>query len=372
MCQPLWWHWEYLHDKEWLRTRGYPYIKKAAKFYYNYLEKYQDESGHIYPSIRIEEPGWKKDFIGNRDVISDLVMFKKTFEWAIAASEVLETDEAWRGKWEEGLKRVAPVRCGWDGEEAFVALDAHWDRYGEGTRADLSRCLRWAGGGWAVFPGEYIAGDGDDELTRAYRDILSRTDLLNPFYSKTYDQNMYPGVPIVHPISSILPAVRLGLRDQFDSIRQVILRHRLTTGQACSYMLSDGEVPREIKGYGGYLWYDWRAVENKYLGVIATTEMLLQSQESVIRLFPLWPRGRMAAFTRLRARGGFVVSASLESDGRITAEIESVAGLPCRIRTNGAVAVIRDGTPISVERQDCDIVFDTEKDGVYHVGITVK
>lgn len=371
LCQPLWWHWEYMRDREWLRRRGYPYIKKAAEFYWNYLEKYQDESGQIYPSIRIEEPGWKKDFIGNRNVLSDLVMFRKTFECAVAASELLDVDEEWRRKWKEGARRVPEVEYGWDDGEAWVALDADWKRYEAGKRADLCRSSRWAGGGWAVFPGEYIEGDGEDGLTMAYRDIMSRIDLLNPFYSSTYDKNMYPGTPIIHPISSVLPAIRLGLKDKYESVRQVILRHRLTYGQASSYMLSDGNVPEALKGFYGYLWYDWRAVENKYLGVIALTEMLLQTQGNVIRLFPCWPEGHSASFSGLLARGGFRVSASVDTDGLISAEVESRAGLPCVIRTDKTMSVVSkaEGTEIPVKRAGRDQVFDTQTGGVYTVVI---
>lgn len=365
--QPLWWHWEYMHDREWLKERAYPYLKKAAQFYWNYLEKYQDESGDIYPSIRIEEPGWTKDFHDNRNVISDLVMFKKTFERAIEASKVLDVDLDWRNKWEQGLNKVPPIEYGWDDGEAWIALDKNWSELGAGVRADHSRYDRWGGGGWAVFPGEYIAGDGDDELTLAYRNLIDHTDLLNPFYSESNGRCMYLGVPIVHAISSVLPAIRLGLRDKFDSIRTIILGHRLPSGQSCSYMMNDGQIPKEVLGYYGFLWYDWRSVENQYVGVIATTEMMLQSQDSIIRLFPLWPEGQEAAFSRFLARGGFVITAKLYKDGRITAELESISGLPCQIRTQKKVKVMVNGILIPFKHDGKDIVFDTEKGKIYQI-----
>jgi hypothetical protein len=367
--QPLWWHWEYMRDKEWLKNRAYPYLKKAAQFYWNYLEKYQDESGDIYPSICIEEPGWTKGFKYNRNVISDLVMFRKSFERAIEASKVLGIDEDWRERWEDGIRRVPPIEFGWDGDEAWIALNKYWSEQKPGERADHSRYDRWGGGGWAVFPGEYISGDGDDELTKAYRDLIARTNLLDPFYSEVHRKSMYTGVPLFHPISSLLPAIRLGLRDKFDSIREIILGHRLTYGQCCSYMMNNGKIPKEVMGYNGFLWYDWRTVENIYAGVICTIEMMLQSQEDVLRLFPLWPDGREASFSRMRARGGFVVSAKKEKNGKIHAEIESEAGLPCRIRTQQGVSVTADGIPVQVTREGRDVVFSTDQGGVYSVEI---
>ena len=44
-------------------------------------------------------------------------------------------------------------------------------------------------------------------------------------------------------------------------------------------------------------------------------ELLLQSVGDVLRLFPAWPGHRAARFTRLRAQGGFLVSAVFE-DGQ--------------------------------------------------------
>lgn len=108
LAQPLWWHYEYMKDKNWLKQRAYPCIKKTAEFYYNYLQKYMKEDGMIYPSLRLEEPhtGFYKDFKGSRNVICDLVMFKKCFERAIEASKALNIDHTWREKWQEGLSKV--------------------------------------------------------------------------------------------------------------------------------------------------------------------------------------------------------------------------------------------------------------------------
>lgn len=326
MGQPLWWHWEYIRDKEWLKNRAYPFLKKSAQFYYNYMEKYSDETGEIYPSIRLEEPGWKKDFIGNRNVISDLCMFKKAFDRAIAASEILEIDEEWREKWKTARSRVPAIEHGIDENgEGWIALDKHWAETEPKRRADEARYSRWGGGGWIVYPGEYVDGGGDDSLTLALRDMIRRTDLINPFCSQLTGENIYPGVPVIHPISSIVPAIRLQLKDKFDSIRQVLLSHRLTYGQFSSYMLSDGVMPKEVMGHSGYIWYDWRSVENKYIGVLAVTEMLLQSQGGVIRLFPFLPEAVDASFEGLRATGGFIVSAK-RKNGKVSAVIKSTAG----------------------------------------------
>ena len=363
-AQPLWHHYEYMRDKEWLGRRAYPFIKKAAEFYSNYMGKYSDESGVIYPSVRIEEPGWIKGFKGNRNVISDLVMFKNCFEWAIKASEILGVDEEWRKKWQEDLKKVQPLRYGWENGEGYVELDIDMYSQPDGERAEGIRTSRWGGGGWAVYPGEYINGDEDSELAEVYRDIIRSTNLQDPFLTKS-GKRLYSGTPIIHPISSIMPTLRLGVMEQFENVKEVILSHRMTFGQASSYRLTGNSLPKEIFSRIGFLWYDWRSVENKYLGVIAVTEMMLQSQGGIIRLFPYYPNELDAEFTGLRARGGFIVEAK-RSDGKVSARISSEAGEVCKVRWEGKPpAVLCNGKEINVTKEGKIISFATEAGNVY-------
>jgi len=331
MAAPLWHHYEYFKDVDWLRDNTYPFLKRAAMFYVNYMEKYSDETNEIWPSVRLEEPGFTKDFIGLRNVLTDLCMFKKTFERAIAAAEILGVDEDLREIWAKTCARVPEIEYG----EDWISLDKHWPEVEPKRRADESRYSRWGGGGWIVYPGEHVQGDEEDnELVKTLRRMLSKTDPLNPFISELTGENMYPGVPVIHPISSLVPMIRLGLTEKFDRIREVLLAHRLTYGQAASYMLAGGAIPKEVNSNMGFLWYDWRSVENKYAGVLAINEMLLQSQGGVVRLFPFVPKDMDVAIDGFRAIGGFVVSAKREN-GVVTAEILSELGeelkykLPC-------------------------------------------
>ena len=336
MTAPLWHHYEYFRDLDWLKENAYPFIKAAATFYVNYMEKYSDETNEIYPSIRLEEPEWTKDFIGCRNVLTDLCMFKKTFERAIKAAELLEVDYDLRQIWEKTLARIPEIEFG----EDWIALDRDWPDVEPIRRADESRYSRWGGGGWIVYPGEYVEGDGDDALTKTLRTMLSKTDVLNPFVSEVTGENMYPGVPIIHPISSLVPSIRLGLTQQFDRIREVLLAHRLTYGQAASYMLAGGSISEAVDSSLGYMWYDWRSVENKYAGVLAINEMLLQSQGGVVRLFPFIPEGIDAGFENFRAIGGFVITARREN-GRVTATVLSEAGVDLQYKLpDGEIATM--------------------------------
>jgi hypothetical protein len=62
-------------------------------------------------------------------------------------------------------------------------------------------------------------------------------------------------------------------------------------------------------------------------GVPATiNEMLVQSHDGVVRVFPCWPAGRAARFGRLRVPGAFLVSSELAGGEVKDVEIESERG----------------------------------------------
>ncbi|MEI6784192.1 MAG: glycoside hydrolase family 95-like protein [Verrucomicrobiota bacterium] len=87
------------------------------------------------------------------------------------------------------------------------------------------------------------------------------------------------------------------------------------------------------------------------------SEMLLQSVGGIIRLFPAWPKQTDARFDRLRAEGGFVVSATQHSGQVKSVAVLSTAGGKLRwvnplgtapqARKNGAVVPVTvDGAGI--------------------------
>ena len=84
-------------------------------------------------------------------------------------------------------------------------------------------------------------------------------------------------------------------------------------------------------------------------GVIA--EMLLQSVDGIVRVFPAWPKSKDAKFTDLRAQGGFLVSAEQKNGEVSRLEIMPTVGGELRllspwktIKVNGDITKIdKDG-----------------------------
>lgn len=90
-------------------------------------------------------------------------------------------------------------------------------------------------------------------------------------------------------------------------------------------------------------------IETPLSAATAITEMLLQAWGGNIRLFPAIPSGWMdCSFNKLRAEGGFVVSAS-RKDGKLHwVTITSEAGTPCKVYLPEWKSVITSDNDIKV------------------------
>ncbi|HEY3836579.1 MAG TPA: hypothetical protein VGL72_08405 [Bryobacteraceae bacterium] len=340
--QALWWRWEYTHDRDWLRRRAYPYLKRAAQFYWNFLQKYQLPDGSVGPAILLEQPGWNAEFRGNYNTATSLAMFRNAFRWALAASEELNVDPDWRARWKSGLDRVPAIRYGHTDGRAWVEPSKDTPPGGKDARSQTMA-------EWVVFPGEYVQGDETDGFAAVAREIVGDVSQR--------------GRGSIHLIWTATPWLRLGAPGAFQATRQLILNQLLSDGQSATDP-TGGPGPRN--GFTGAM--QWRPPEDNYLGVFGTSEMLLQSQGGVIRLFPAWPENLSAKF-RLSAREGFFISAERSPAGGLKASIRSDAGLICRIRwTKPTPPVITSaGAPVKLRVSSREVEFPTVKGGVYEL-----
>jgi hypothetical protein len=100
-------------------------------------------------------------------------------------------------------------------------------------------------------------------------------------------------------------------------------------------------MPNLLLTYGG------GGIEN-VSGFLAINEMLLQSHEGVLRLFPVWPKDEDARFGGLRAVGAFLVSAEMQ-DGMVRGVwLQSERGRTCTVQNpwpGKQVRMFRNGKP---------------------------
>lgn len=107
----------------------------------------------------------------------------------------------------------------------------------------------------------------------------------------------------------------------------------------------------------------------EHLTMIPATinEMLMQSHEKVIRLFPCWDKTQDASFDNLRADGAFLVSSELKNGKIESLSIHSLNGRECVVECQDIKNIIResDKKKIKFTKKDGIVKFRTDADTKY-------
>jgi len=306
-----WQRYEYTMDKQWLRDHAYPMIKGGAEFYRNleYVRKGPDGKYHIYYVNNHET------FRGyQQDTMAEVAAMHGIFPIAIRASEILNVDADLRAKWRELLDNLTPLPTIIDRETGLRKFQRYQPLYyydlftletQDPEKIKLAEATFFPNG---IKPDLFIAVLS---RTAASAAILGRTEIVK--------------YAIPNQIKVLSPEKHFCC---FDETGKGLLANRMTLREGVN------------------------AIGAQRLGIVneATQLALCQSAppapggDTVIRLFPAWPKEWDAQFTLL-CRGAFLVTSSMRK-GRIEfVEIESQAGSPCRIRNpwNLQVTVYRDG-----------------------------
>ena len=294
MVQGLWWHYLYSADRTFLEERAFVPIRDAVMFLVDYMtrsdahgERWGDGKYHIFPSVPPELYGLQPGFKFNYDTQIDLTLARFVFKAYLEAVDVL------------GLRRqekalVRQVRQVLDNMPDYPTFDSpEYGRIytsvpGEGDEivynvpANLTH----------VFPGEEYGIASPDSI---------RQLLLNTCRAHRNEG----GNEIVF---LNLQKARLGVLDLGQFKRQV--RYATLPNQTVTdAVLQVGGRYSDLTDYmymaGMGIW-----VENFALPAVIN-ECLMQSYDGVIRLFPNWDLSSDAAFSTLRARGAFLVSAAV-------------------------------------------------------------
>ena len=338
-----WQYWQYTKDRDWLAETGYPVIKKVAQFYWNYLEKYQERcGGDIYPSACLESlPCY-------RNVFQDLLFFKYAFRVAMRTAEALGVDDGWRARWQEGHERVPDYKIiEYDGKKRLATHKGENER-GHYSGTTFHYCGYVVGP--LIFPGEEVDPESDSEMVEIIRGGLEEFRFDE---ARTHNFLSY---------AIEVPAARLRMERAYEMVRHAVNACRYPTGTAAMFNNMD-------TGIHGLQMYPYGLQVEDFTMPLSITELLLQSYNEVIRLFPAWPQEKQARFELLRAEGGFLVSSSQEG-GRVGAtEIRSMVGGTCRLQWPWGEAVVKDaaGKAVTCQKEGDRVVFETEKGGVYSV-----
>lgn len=292
------------YDLDYAR-KVYPFLSEVANFWEDYLKwepfdpaadrpkGWENRKGRYI--ISGDSLGERGDGIGDTNNTLSLGLVKMLFKGMLDVSAELGVDADRRGKWQYILDHLSDF-------PTTVVDGVHWLRNAEaGPSAREAGPNR--GGSRVSFTGlvwpSCVLGLSSDpatlEMLRNDARGWPESDWINHYngFSQTFTQ-----------------AVRVG-HDPRDVLAK--LHKQIDVAGFPNLMIFGG---------GG-------GIEN-CSGVPATiNEMLLQSHEGVMRLFPVWPKDRPARFGRLRTAGAFLVSGELR-DGLVQPVlVESEKGREC-------------------------------------------
>lgn len=340
----FWNYYEFTGDKSCLNDTIYPFMKKAAEFYLQKLQwDDQKKEYYIYPAQPYEHP-----YTSNlKNPITDRYMIESLFGNCIKAAKILKKDKEKVKQWEKVITHLwePPVLDVPDRGKVFVMAYSpdgnvypNMDTY---YRRQFYHCDAHT---TMVFPANVL---GLDQSGTEYFDIAKNVALHHPA-----DRNaITPGAIVSARLGlgnkvmerlgnmiSYLQHFNQGLFYNIDHWH-VLSRYAKTVDNAQllaqrDYVFDSRSYYRSYAGNSG-MWaqpFVQCGMEPIHIFGTAVNEMLLQSHEGKIRVFPAWPQGKEMAFT-LRARGAFVVSSYINKEGVIPGvEIESLNGGDCRVQ----------------------------------------
>lgn len=249
-------------DKEWLNKTGYPAIRECALFFTDFLKLGPDGKYHAFPSNQGEEgfSGNPADFCDREEVADHLCYCLRS---AIAAAEVLKTDEDLVSTWKNLLANYAA-------DKAAAFPEGSLEQY---------RC--------AQNPPEFRAN------YLMERD-LAKENTAWPAHGHYVHDWYFGHYPLIQ-----IKRLYMGMSDtslDYPRFLEEIRRWRHPNG-LCWAM--------SVAHYGQIgAW-------TETLGVLGPlTEYILQSWDGCLRLFAGIPENVDLSFQNFRARGAFLVSAS--------------------------------------------------------------
>lgn len=343
----------YTGDEKWLKEKVYPAMRDTAEFYCGLkagcqyaggddngpqgtviLKKDADGKYHLYGTISHEHIWWGKD------IIEDLAAIRGIFPVAIMLSKKYGVDADKRAEWQEVLANLAP----YPRSEMPGAIGG----LGEGT---------WCQG---LPPNGKIRDNYGDESPRMGPVIGDFLDVLTLESANTQEWavamatlNKHPGTGKDRLCScgqyAIVPA-RMGRAD--------LVERALPAQMVSSYDQSRPGASHSLQGPGIFA----RAIHEALLLSIAPSP----DGDPIIHVMESWPRKWDVSF-RLQAKGGFLVSSSMEAGTIRFVEILSQLGGECRIRNpwpGTEVTLYCNGVKKRTMNESL-LKFDTQKGKTY-------
>lgn len=324
-------HWFSTYDKEYALKNYYDFILNVAAFWEDYLVKekgryvIKGDAAHEIPYYRGEKFRYITHFgqVNTINAINSLGLVKLLFNAVYDMAKELGLNTEKYALWEDIIENLSDFPTFIKkGKKCF-----RYSKFGIRWRDDNTVGLQH------IYPASQIGLSSDEKLLK----IAKNTYFIN---DRRLDDN---------GSNSYLPAgARIGVDPDFliEGIRQNIKEFALPN--------------RLFRHHGG-------GIEHLTTIPASINEMLMQSHQGVIRLFPCWNKNDDAKFTNLRADGAFLVSAELENEKVNSLKIKSLKGRKCTVECSDIKSVISktDNKEIPYERIGDTVSFETQENAEY-------
>ena len=292
------------YDEDYIR-KVYPYMLACANFWEDYLKFeddryviYMDHFNEIMPNLR--NKGIWRDRLGDFNSTLSLGLVKMLFKGIIDASKFLNVDANRVEKWKHIITHLSKFPVG----ESNGRLSLKNMERGPQNREVRTSGLNRVAIHGLILPGGVVGPKTDSAFNKILLDDVQ--------HWKDRMQNTGEwGNTLGNGIETCFPgAVRVGYNS--DSIIK-FLKDRLAVNPLPNFYI--------VQGGGG--------IETLAAVPLTINEMLLQSYEGIIRIFPNWNHNKDASFDNLRAYGAFVISGSLKNGKIEYVKILSEKGRQC-------------------------------------------
>lgn len=305
LSQNLWWHYQYTGDTNFLANTAYPLMKGAAQFFEDFLIPHPTNANWLVtcPSYSSEH-NWKSGSIEVANVAGptmDNELLRELFRYVDEAGQILGVDAAFRSNIMVLRAKLPPAQISTKPSKHLLEWMEDVDGIGDTHR----HCSHLVG----LYPGETISPFYTPELAAAAK-VSTDWRCNSPSTDIGWGH-----------------AWRIGLqaRLQNNDFTYLFVTNLLQRHVSTNLMFTDG-INRQCDGIFGALG--------------SVTETMLQSQSGELHLLPAvptkWTNGLISG---LRARGGFEVGIAWTNNRLANANVKSLLGNTCRVRSRWPIDV---------------------------------
>ncbi len=347
-CDDLWEHFLFTRDTAYLKEY-YPLIRDAALFFDQTLVEHPKYGWQVInPSGSPENgPGgdlaWKRNPDGSRNrpigicasSTCDNSLVSELFKQFIEASEILGLDKELAKSVSKKRELLPPYQIGQHGQiqEWLEDLDLPEDKHRHTSHL------------WGLHPGTSIDIIKTPKLAKAAMVTLDHRGDESTGWALAWRTNFWARLQDGNRAYKLLSR-QLQLVDSDEYGR----------GPGGTYLnMFDAHPPFQIDGNFG--------------GTSGITEMLIQSHNGYIEFLPAlpdaWPKGELSG---IKARGAFELDFKWNNGDWTQAEILSLKGLPCSIKSGLKITVTASGEKVKLTKKGKNLyIFKTTPGTKYTV-----